>query len=84
MSYRSIKTVLGETSLERKCRLLFGASLFVLIAASYWWYGYQTEKLVTQQNCSDRARSLIDEMIVAKHCVWWEKGNKDMAGLIER
>ena len=84
MSYRSIKTVLGETSLERKCRLLFGASLFVLIAASYWWYGYQTEKLVTQQNCSDRARLLIDEMIVAKHCAWWEKDNKDMAGLIER
>ena len=31
MSYRSLKRVLGETSLERKCRLLFGVCLFVLI-----------------------------------------------------
>ena len=27
MSYRSIKRVLGETSLERKCRFLFGVCL---------------------------------------------------------
>jgi signal transduction histidine kinase len=83
MSYRSIKTVLGETSLERKCRLLFGASLFVLIAASFWWYGRQTAEIVTEQNCSDRARLLIDGMLMSKHCAWWEKDNKVAARVIE-
>ena len=32
MSYRSFKRVLGETSLERKCRILFGVSLLLLIS----------------------------------------------------
>ena len=36
MSYRSIKRVLGETSLERKCRLLFGACLLLLIGGAFW------------------------------------------------
>ena len=46
MSYRSFKRVLGETSLERKCRFLFGACLLLLITASFWWYGKRTEQLV--------------------------------------
>ncbi len=37
MSYRSLKRVLGETSLERKCRFLFGACLLMLITGSFWW-----------------------------------------------
>ena len=52
MSYRSIKRVLGETSLERKCRFLFGACLLLLIIASFWVYGWQTEKLVRSRFCS--------------------------------
>ena len=43
MSYRSIRDILGETSLERKVRFLFGLCLFALIAASFWWYGSRTE-----------------------------------------
>ena len=31
MSYRTIKRLLGETSLERKCRFLFGGALLLLI-----------------------------------------------------
>ena len=46
MSYNSFKRVLGETSLERKCRFLFGACLLVLITGSFWWYGSRTEELV--------------------------------------
>ena len=34
MSYRTIKRLLGETSLERKCRLLFGGGLLLLECAS--------------------------------------------------
>ena len=58
MSYRSLKRVLGETSLERKCRLLFGACLLLLITASFWWYGSRTENIVYRQN-SERGRLLV-------------------------
>jgi len=69
MSYRSIKRVLGETSLERKCRFLFGACLLLLITASFWVYGYQTEKLVYQQNRTT-GRLLVDLVMLARH---WEE-----------
>ncbi len=49
MSYRSIKRVLGESNLERKCRLLFGTCLLLLITGSFWWYGEQTLQLVYKQ-----------------------------------
>jgi len=69
MSYQSIKRVLGETSLERKCRFLFGACLLLLITASFWWYGSQTEELVNQQN-RNTGRLLIDQVMCIEH---WEK-----------
>ena len=71
MSYQSIKRVLGETSLERKCRFLFGACLLLLITASFWWYGSQTEKVVYQQN-PDRGRLLVDMYMVGLHLEAWE------------
>ena len=46
MSYRSIKRVLGETSLERKCFFLFGIGLLLAITAGFWWYSSQTDELV--------------------------------------
>ncbi len=48
MSYRSIKRVLGETSLERKCRFLFGACLLLLISASFWLYGRRTNTIIDE------------------------------------
>jgi signal transduction histidine kinase len=68
MSYRSIKRVLGETSLERKCRFLFGACLLLLITASFWWYGSQTENMVYRQPRT-AARLLVDQVLYTKH---WE------------
>ena len=59
MSYRSIKRVLGETSLERKCRFLFGACLLVLITASFWLYSFQTQRIVNDQNRTT-GRLLVD------------------------
>ena len=75
MSYRSIKRVLGETSLERKCRLLFGACLFVLITASFWWYGSQTEKLVYEPN-QTTGRLLVDQVMLIKHWEGFESGGQ--------
>jgi two-component system, NarL family, sensor histidine kinase BarA len=75
MSYRSIKRVLGETSLERKCRFLFGGCLFILITLSFWWYGSQTEKVVSQQN-PDRGRLLADMFMLSRHLREWDKDEK--------
>src|SRR5437879_4520063 len=49
MSYRAFKRLLGETSLERKCRFLFGAFILLLITASFWLYARQTEHLAYDQ-----------------------------------
>ncbi len=49
MSYRAFKRLMGETSLERKCRFLFGTGVIVLITVSFWLYAYQTELLAYDQ-----------------------------------
>src|ERR1041384_4418378 len=69
MSYRSFKRVIGETSLERKCRFLFGACLLVLITGSFFLYSRQTEMLVDSQNPL-RGRLLVDTSVALLH---WEK-----------
>ena len=46
MSYRSIKRVLGETNLERKCRILFGICLLLLISGAFYWVDTVAEQLV--------------------------------------
>lgn len=38
MSYRIFKRLLGESSLERKCRFLFGGGLLILISLSFYLY----------------------------------------------
>ena len=50
MSYRTIKRVLGETNLERKCRWWFGTSLFILLSLSFFWYGRRTDTIVKDLN----------------------------------
>ena len=66
MSYRAFKRLLGETSLERKCRFLFGAGILLLITSSFWLYAYLTESLAyreTERNC----RLLVKEIRIKKH-----------------
>src|SRR5262245_58405843 len=46
MSYRSIKRVLGESSLERKLLVLFGIGLLLLIGGSFWSVMRITENLI--------------------------------------
>ena len=53
MSYRSFKHLLGETSLERKCRFIFGLGILVLVTVSFFWYGQKTESLVHQPDDPD-------------------------------
>ncbi|QEG37285.1 sensor histidine kinase [Bythopirellula goksoeyrii] len=49
MSYRGFKRAIGESSLERKCRLLFGTCLLPLIAGSFWWYGNRMNQIVEER-----------------------------------
>jgi HAMP domain-containing protein len=70
MSYRAFKRLLGETSLERKCRFLFGAGTLLIITASFWWYAHETEHLAYQQTRAT-ARLLFEregEQAILTHC----------------
>jgi hypothetical protein len=66
MSYRAFKRLLGETSLERKCRFLFGAFILLLITASFWLYARQTESLAYDQ-MSSMSRLLVHPIVVRQH-----------------
>ncbi|MFO0959935.1 MAG: ATP-binding protein [Isosphaeraceae bacterium] len=66
MSYRTFKNLLGETSLERKCRFIFSSGILVLVTLSFWWYGQKTEQLVIDQRL-EAARGRIDLILVNTH-----------------
>jgi len=66
MSYRTVKRLLGETSLERKCRFLFGGGLTLLISGSFYVYARMTSALVYEQN-PKQAQRLIYPIILEKH-----------------
>lgn len=66
MSYRAFKRLLGETSLERKCRFLFGAGIVLLIAGSFLLYAYLTENLAYEQ-IKTTCRLLVQEVVEKKH-----------------
>ena len=66
MSYRTFKHLLGETSLERKCRFIFGAGIFALVTTSFYLYGQKTETLLMNQS-KQTARRLVTPTIKDKH-----------------
>ena len=80
MSYRSFKHLLGETSLERKCRFIFGGGILVLVTFSFYWYGQKTESLVIGQT-TQTARMLVKPTLMNIH--YKSVGNEDFARLID-
>lgn len=66
MSYRAFKRLLGETSLERKCRFLLGAGILLLITLSFWVYARQTEHLAYEQT-SVAGRLLVTSIVARLH-----------------
>src|ERR1700683_2221266 len=69
MSYRAFKRLLGETSLERKCRFLLGGFILLLITASFWWYANQTEHLAYEQivtTCRLLMIQIVDNELATK------------------
>ena len=66
ISYRSLKRVLGETSLERKCRFLFGGGLMLLIAGSFYIYLVRTRSIIRTQN-EQLAKTLVRKALTHEH-----------------
>jgi signal transduction histidine kinase len=70
VSYRTFKHLLGETSLERKCRFIFGGGILALVTVSFYWYGQKTEQLVLGQK-TEAARVLVDPILTKLHLKRW-------------
>jgi signal transduction histidine kinase len=66
MSYRAFKRLLGETSLERKCRLLLGTGVLILMTGSFWIYARQTEDLAYEQ-LATTGRALLSPIVARLH-----------------
>ncbi len=66
ISYRALKKIVGETSLERKCRFLFGFALLILITGSFWLYDFSTRRLIDSQQVL-AANSLVDRILQLHH-----------------
>jgi two-component system, NarL family, sensor histidine kinase BarA len=74
MGYRSLKRALGETNLERKCRVLFGLCLAGLIAGTFAWVYYEAGKVVLEATRAD-ARNALTNHLLRKH---WEVWSTDL------
>ncbi|MEX1231177.1 MAG: ATP-binding protein [Planctomycetaceae bacterium] len=79
MSYKGVKHLLGETSLERKCRFLFGGGLMLLITGSFYFYGRLNTSLMDEQN-KTTARLLVKPVIFEHH---WKFVEPKMVQMIE-
>jgi signal transduction histidine kinase len=66
MSYRAFKKLLGETSLERKCRFLLGTGSLVLITSSFLFYSLQTER-AAKKTTSKSGALLIGQILTSLH-----------------
>ena len=66
MSYRSLKRVLGEASLEQKLRIIFGLCLFVLVAGAFYSVNRITENLI-ENNLQVRTSQLIYMTLMRTH-----------------
>jgi two-component system, NarL family, sensor histidine kinase BarA len=71
MSYRSIKRVLGETSLERKCRFLFGACLLLLVSGTFWGVDRIAGRLV-MTTTRNHGHDLIDIIMIKIHSLFFK------------
>jgi len=69
MSYRTFKRLLGETSLERKCRFLFGGGLLILIVGSFAFYGHRTANLLYEQH-EITGEMLTQTIMTYEHPIW--------------
>lgn len=79
MSYRAFKHLIGETSLERKCRFLFGIGILVLIALSFYLYAVQTEHLAYGQAVNS-CRVLVQPVLAQHHLPFLQSADDKTEG----
>jgi two-component system sensor histidine kinase BarA len=70
MADKPFHRVLGETDLERRCRLLLGFCLFAVISTGFIWYGQQADRLIQQQD-RIKGRMLVDTILIETHWPVW-------------
>jgi len=70
MSYRSLKMVLGEKNLERKCWILFSVALLVLIGGGFYYVDRMAENLV-MNTTNNKGRDLVDTVLYERHWDFW-------------
>ncbi len=80
MSYRSFKHLLGETSLERKCRFIFGLGIFLLVTVSFLLYGLKTEALVKKLTTQTASTRVSDTL---KNIHYKKLGNDNFESIID-
>jgi signal transduction histidine kinase len=66
MASNALKRIFGETKLELKLLTLFAVGLLVIIVTAFWWYGFETNKLVYEQN-QNTGRLLVDQYMLTLH-----------------
>jgi len=66
MTQRRLHRLLGETSLELKCLMLFGGLSLLVSTASFLSYWFVTEQVVKKQY-PNTARLLVDRIIQSSH-----------------
>ena len=81
MAQQSWRRVLGETSLERKCRLLFGFWLTLLISGAFWGVEKVSSDLILK-NTRTTARDVVDVALMKPHFNYWET-RKEQQGFAE-
>jgi len=66
MAYRTIRKLIGETNLERKCRWLLGGGTLALMALSFVLYARLTEDLAFDQ-LTHTGRTLVLPIVARLH-----------------
>ncbi|MEZ6140512.1 MAG: ATP-binding protein [Zavarzinella sp.] len=66
MSMKSFKNLLGETNLERKCRILLGLGTLLLMSVSFWIFARETENLAFKQTTTS-GQLLIPTILARQH-----------------
>jgi two-component system, NarL family, sensor histidine kinase BarA len=74
VSYRTVKRVLGESNLARKCLWLFAICMLVLVTGSFLWYASETDKIVYQLNRFVGKALVVPAMLDAHKSVFVEDG----------
>ncbi len=87
MPRRRLYRVLGETSLELKCLMLFGGFLLLVFTANFLSYWMVTAKVVKEKN-PDTARLLVDRIMLSVHFHAMaredEEQNRDLPQFVKR